>query len=112
MAGTPADIADQMEAWYKAGAADGFNLMFPLLDEFLQAGRAGAAAQGIDAHGISKRITIICWVGSVRGGGRSSAQVPADRTGPDLLLPACLAAAGSSRRRRCVEKWGSAFGRA
>ena len=33
MAGTPTDIADQMEAWYKAGAADGFNLMFPLLPD-------------------------------------------------------------------------------
>ncbi len=25
--GTPADIADNMEAWVKAGAADGFNIM-------------------------------------------------------------------------------------
>ena len=33
MAGTPTDIADQMEAWYTAGAADGFNLMFPLLPD-------------------------------------------------------------------------------
>jgi alkanesulfonate monooxygenase SsuD/methylene tetrahydromethanopterin reductase-like flavin-dependent oxidoreductase (luciferase family) len=31
--GTPADVADQLEAWFKAGAADGFNLMFPLLPE-------------------------------------------------------------------------------
>jgi FMN-dependent oxidoreductase (nitrilotriacetate monooxygenase family) len=31
MAGTATDIADEMEAWYKAGAADGFNLMFPVL---------------------------------------------------------------------------------
>jgi FMN-dependent oxidoreductase (nitrilotriacetate monooxygenase family) len=33
MAGTPVEIADQMEAWYTAGAADGFNLMFPVLPE-------------------------------------------------------------------------------
>jgi FMN-dependent oxidoreductase (nitrilotriacetate monooxygenase family) len=33
MAGTATDIADQMEAWYTAGAADGFNLMFPILPE-------------------------------------------------------------------------------
>jgi FMN-dependent oxidoreductase (nitrilotriacetate monooxygenase family) len=33
MAGTPAEIADEMEAWYTAGAADGFNLMFPLLPD-------------------------------------------------------------------------------
>ena len=33
MAGTPLEIADEMEAWYRAGAADGFNLMFPLLPE-------------------------------------------------------------------------------
>ena len=33
MAGTPAEIADQMEAWYSAGAADGFALMFPLVPE-------------------------------------------------------------------------------
>jgi FMN-dependent oxidoreductase (nitrilotriacetate monooxygenase family) len=33
MAGTPKDIADQMEAWYTAGAADGFNLMFPILPD-------------------------------------------------------------------------------
>ena len=31
MAGTPAQIADEMEAWHSAGAADGFNLMFPVL---------------------------------------------------------------------------------
>ena len=31
MAGTPTEIADEMEAWYAGGAADGFNLMFPLL---------------------------------------------------------------------------------
>jgi alkanesulfonate monooxygenase SsuD/methylene tetrahydromethanopterin reductase-like flavin-dependent oxidoreductase (luciferase family) len=31
--GTPVDIADQLEAWFKGGAADGFNLMFPLLPE-------------------------------------------------------------------------------
>jgi alkanesulfonate monooxygenase SsuD/methylene tetrahydromethanopterin reductase-like flavin-dependent oxidoreductase (luciferase family) len=33
MAGTPTEIADEMEAWYAAGAADGFNLMFPLLPD-------------------------------------------------------------------------------
>jgi FMN-dependent oxidoreductase (nitrilotriacetate monooxygenase family) len=33
MGGTPTQIADQMEAWFTAGAADGFNLMFPLLPE-------------------------------------------------------------------------------
>lgn len=33
MAGSPADIADQMEAWFTAGAADGFNLMFPVIPE-------------------------------------------------------------------------------
>lgn len=33
VAGTPADIADQLEAWFRGGAADGFNLMFPLLPE-------------------------------------------------------------------------------
>ena len=33
MAGTPVEIADEMEAWYSAGAADGFNLMFPLLPD-------------------------------------------------------------------------------
>jgi FMN-dependent oxidoreductase (nitrilotriacetate monooxygenase family) len=37
MAGTPTEIADEMEAWYVGGAADGFNLMFPLLpDDWLQ----------------------------------------------------------------------------
>jgi hypothetical protein len=34
---SPAEIADEMEAWYLAGAADGFNLMFPVLpDDWLQ----------------------------------------------------------------------------
>jgi FMN-dependent oxidoreductase (nitrilotriacetate monooxygenase family) len=33
MAGTLSDVADEMEAWYKAGAADGFNLMFPVLPD-------------------------------------------------------------------------------
>jgi FMN-dependent oxidoreductase (nitrilotriacetate monooxygenase family) len=37
MAGTPTEIADEMEAWYLGGAADGFNLMFPLLpDDWVQ----------------------------------------------------------------------------
>lgn len=31
MAGTPTDIADEMEAWFKGGATDGFNLMFPVM---------------------------------------------------------------------------------
>jgi hypothetical protein len=31
MGGTPTEIADEMEAWYATGAADGFNLMLPLL---------------------------------------------------------------------------------
>ncbi|MCC2613727.1 LLM class flavin-dependent oxidoreductase [Neorhizobium sp. Rsf11] len=31
MAGTPKQIADEMEAWFIEGAADGFNLMFPVL---------------------------------------------------------------------------------
>ena len=33
VAGTPKQIADQLEDWFVAGAADGFNLMFPLLPE-------------------------------------------------------------------------------
>jgi len=33
MAGTAKEVADQLEAWFTAGAADGFNLMFPLLPD-------------------------------------------------------------------------------
>ena len=33
MLGTAGEIADQLEAWFTAGAADGFNLMFQLLPE-------------------------------------------------------------------------------
>lgn len=33
IAGTVADVADQLEAWFVSGAADGFNLMFPLLPD-------------------------------------------------------------------------------
>ena len=33
MSGTPKQIADEMEAWFTEGAADGFNLMFPVLPE-------------------------------------------------------------------------------
>ena len=33
VAGTPVEIADQLEDWFVAGAADGLNLMFPLLPE-------------------------------------------------------------------------------
>lgn len=33
VAGTPVEIADQLEDWFVGGAADGFNLMFPLLPE-------------------------------------------------------------------------------
>ncbi|MCO6048711.1 LLM class flavin-dependent oxidoreductase [Mesorhizobium sp. RP14(2022)] len=37
VAGTPSEIADQMESWFLSGAADGFNLMFPLLpDDWLR----------------------------------------------------------------------------
>jgi FMN-dependent oxidoreductase (nitrilotriacetate monooxygenase family) len=35
MLGTPREIADQLEAWFTADAADGFNLMFQLLPEDL-----------------------------------------------------------------------------
>jgi FMN-dependent oxidoreductase (nitrilotriacetate monooxygenase family) len=31
MAGTVSQIADEMEAWFRAGVCDGFNLMFPVL---------------------------------------------------------------------------------
>jgi hypothetical protein len=31
VAGTASEVADQLEEWFAAGAADGFNLMFPLL---------------------------------------------------------------------------------
>jgi FMN-dependent oxidoreductase (nitrilotriacetate monooxygenase family) len=37
MAGTATDIADQLEDWFSVGAADGFNLMFPLLPDDLTA---------------------------------------------------------------------------
>ena len=33
IAGTPMDVAGQLEAWFKGSAADGFNLMVPLLPE-------------------------------------------------------------------------------
>ncbi len=33
VAGTPSQVADQLEAWFVAGAADGYNLMFPLLPD-------------------------------------------------------------------------------
>ncbi|MBZ9772365.1 LLM class flavin-dependent oxidoreductase [Mesorhizobium sp. CO1-1-8] len=33
VAGTPRQIADQLQDWFEAGAADGFNLMFPLMPE-------------------------------------------------------------------------------
>ncbi len=31
--GTPTQVADQLEAWFVSGAADGYNLMFPLLPD-------------------------------------------------------------------------------
>ena len=47
-AGTPEQIADLIEDWFGDGAADGFNLMPPvlpaMLDVFVAAGRAAAAA--------------------------------------------------------------------
>ncbi|MQB44966.1 LLM class flavin-dependent oxidoreductase [Rhizobium sp. ICMP 5592] len=33
VAGTPRQVADELEHWFVSGAADGFNLMFPLLPE-------------------------------------------------------------------------------
>ncbi len=33
VAGTATDVADQLEAWFVAGALDGYNLMFPLLPD-------------------------------------------------------------------------------
>lgn len=36
LVGTPASIADRMEEWFLSGAADGFNLMPPLLPDTLQ----------------------------------------------------------------------------
>jgi alkanesulfonate monooxygenase SsuD/methylene tetrahydromethanopterin reductase-like flavin-dependent oxidoreductase (luciferase family) len=35
MVGTPEQIADQIELWFHSGAADGFNVMPPLLPESL-----------------------------------------------------------------------------
>jgi hypothetical protein len=54
MAGTPADIADEMEAWYISGAADGFNLMFPLMpDDWLQF--AEFVAPELQRRGLTRR---------------------------------------------------------
>ncbi|WP_309125667.1 LLM class flavin-dependent oxidoreductase [Kocuria sp.] len=36
VAGTPGGIADRIERWFRAGAADGFNLMPPLLPDSLE----------------------------------------------------------------------------
>jgi FMN-dependent oxidoreductase (nitrilotriacetate monooxygenase family) len=36
VAGTAKDVADRLEEWFTAGAADGYNLMFPLLPEGLE----------------------------------------------------------------------------
>jgi alkanesulfonate monooxygenase SsuD/methylene tetrahydromethanopterin reductase-like flavin-dependent oxidoreductase (luciferase family) len=36
MIGTPAMIADEMEAWLRQEGADGFNIMFPFLPEGLE----------------------------------------------------------------------------
>ncbi|MCU1345779.1 MAG: ssuD, partial [Acidimicrobiia bacterium] len=36
-AGTPVQVADQIEEWFEAGAADGFNIMPPLLPQGLDA---------------------------------------------------------------------------
>ncbi|MBY0334036.1 MAG: LLM class flavin-dependent oxidoreductase [Acetobacteraceae bacterium] len=36
MAGTPEGVADMMENWFRAGAADGFNLMPPILPAMLE----------------------------------------------------------------------------
>ena len=33
VAGTASQVCDQLEAWFMAGAADGYNLMFPLLPD-------------------------------------------------------------------------------
>jgi FMN-dependent oxidoreductase (nitrilotriacetate monooxygenase family) len=35
-AGTPAQVADKIESWYDAGAADGFNIMPPVLPSSLE----------------------------------------------------------------------------
>ena len=35
-AGTPEQVADELEAWFKSGAADGFNLMPPIIPWMLE----------------------------------------------------------------------------
>ena len=35
-AGTPVQVADQIESWYERGAADGFNIMPPVLPSGLE----------------------------------------------------------------------------
>jgi alkanesulfonate monooxygenase SsuD/methylene tetrahydromethanopterin reductase-like flavin-dependent oxidoreductase (luciferase family) len=54
MAGTPTEIADEMEAWCVAGAADGFNLMFPLLpDDWLNF--AALVAPELQRRGLTRK---------------------------------------------------------
>ena len=36
LVGTPTDIADQLEHWFRSGAADGFNILSPTLPHGLQ----------------------------------------------------------------------------
>jgi alkanesulfonate monooxygenase len=43
--GTPAEIADRLEEWFTGGAADGFNIMPPVLPESLQDFVAGVVPE-------------------------------------------------------------------
>ncbi|MFC0531597.1 hypothetical protein [Phytohabitans kaempferiae] len=57
--GTPAGIADTIEEWYNSGAADGFNVMPPLLpsglEEFCRPGSADPPAVRAVPHRVHRQ---------------------------------------------------------
>jgi len=113
MAGTAVEIADEMEAWHAAGAADGFNLMFPLLPDdwlhFVEFVAPELQTPRVDAEGICERNTAsstrpaptgeplqqqivrgnrdVCANPAIVGAVRVSPGVYCGRTRPSLALP-------------------------
>ena len=102
MAGTPAEIADEMEAWYVAGAADGFNLMFPLLpDDWLNF--AEFVAPELQRRGLTRKAysdgTLRYRLGLSRPANRFSREFLREARGDPAILRHCPRITAQALRR-------------
>ena len=107
VAGAPEQIADTIEEWFRAGAADGFNLIPPALPSSLRAfvdgvvpGCSGAACSGPSTRARRCASTSACRVPRARTPVRGRSPSPSSRHVHDARTCHAARGAGAAARER------------